>query len=109
MQNGPIDSSFITENIGQPTFKSKANGGEYAPDATVHHTSNTNNIHWRVGKDIGSDHLPSIFDVKLIGKAIRRRGNSKWSYKKADCKNFQGNVNDQLHQMEMKDNDAITQ
>ena len=47
-----IDSSFITANYEQPTFKSNENGGKSARNDTADHTSKTNNIHWRVGKDI---------------------------------------------------------
>ncbi|KAH7720541.1 H25N7.04 protein [Aphelenchoides avenae] len=59
-----LDWSFMPANTGEAT-RYAHDGHGTAPDVTLHRTTDMRKAHWRIGEDLGSDHMPIIIDYRV--------------------------------------------
>ena len=98
---------WATLNSGEPTFASYRTGAQSAPDLAACAASLSRRATWRLGPDLGSDHLPMVVEIRAETAPPRRIRKSKWAYHKADWVAFKEEVERAL--AEPPDQDATTQ
>ena len=76
-------------NDGSPTFASYRTGSQTAPDLAACDHSLARRISWRVGPDLGSDHLPMVMEVRPANQPPCRIRKTRWAHQKADWRAFQ--------------------
>ena len=80
---------WTTLNSGEPTHVSYRSGGQTAPDLAACSTSLAGRATWRLGTDLGSDHLPMVVEVHTSVHRPGRIRKPRWAFKKADWAAFQ--------------------
>ena len=80
---------WTTLNSGEPTHVSYRSGGQTAPDLAACSTSLAARATWRLGTDLGSDHLPMVVEVHTSVHRPGRIRKPRWAFKKADWAAFQ--------------------
>ena len=80
---------WLPLNSGEPTHATYRSGGGSAPDVALCSRSLTRRSSWRVGPDLGSDHLPMVISTRSAptGERSARRKPS-WAFHKADWEAF---------------------
>ena len=75
-------------NSGEPTHTSYLSGSKTALDLAVCSRALARRATWRVGPDLGSDHLPMITEVRTAAVGLSRVQKPKWAFHKADWAAF---------------------
>ena len=75
-------------NNGEATFASYRTGSRTAPDLATCSASLARRTTWKIGPDLGSDHLPMLLTVRDGFAAPHRVRKTKWQFKKADWANW---------------------
>ena len=85
-----LDSvGWTTLNSGEPTHVSYRSESQTAPNLAACSTSLPRRAAWRLGPDLGSDHLPMIVEVNAPDhRRPRRIRKSRWAFQKADWTAF---------------------
>ncbi|KAF0287013.1 putative RNA-directed DNA polymerase from transposon BS [Amphibalanus amphitrite] len=71
-------------NSGEPTHSSYRSGGSSAPDVAVCSRALARRSTWRVGPDLGSDHLPMLVSIRTTPRPEPSTRKPQWSFGKAD-------------------------
>ncbi|KAH7698462.1 H25N7.03 protein, partial [Aphelenchoides avenae] len=90
-----LDWSFMPANTGEAT-RYAHDGHGTAPDVTLHRTADMRKVHWHIGEDLGSDHMPIIIDYRVsrsIPPATRR---TFWNTRKADWSAYRRLIDERL-------------
>ena len=75
---------WTTLNSGEPTHVSYRHGGQSAPDVAVCSAALAPRVVWSLGRDLGSDHLPMLLEVKGSSGGTKTRPKTKWAFPRAD-------------------------
>ena len=70
-------------NDGRPTFTSYRSGGQTAPDVAFCSPTLLQRCSWRIGTDLGSDHLSMLLEVRSASRPPGCIRKPRWSFKKA--------------------------
>jgi ribonuclease HI len=102
-----VSAGFSVLNNGGNTRVNPATGNGSAPDITMCHSAINPRIEWRLGGDLGSDHLPILICVPLQrwNETVPRRG-KRWIFKKADWQRFRQEVTRGLENDEINFDDV---
>ena len=80
---------WLPMNSGEPTHASYRSGGGSAPDVALCSRSMARRSCWRVGPDLGSDHLPMLISTRTAPSGERSaRRKPTWAFHKADWEAF---------------------
>ena len=94
-----VENDLICCNNGSPTRVSRVTGGLSAPDITLASKNLENAIEWNTINELGSDHIPIVFEIKNEKtKTIptEKESTMKWKRKKVDWSAFEAEVEDKL-------------
>lgn len=80
---------WTTLNSGEPTHVSYRNASQTAPDLIACSDDLARRATWRLGPDLGSDHLPMVAEIATSNHHPRCIRKPRWSFKKADWVAFQ--------------------
>ena len=75
-------------NTGEPTRDGYGNGPPSAPDVSLAHRDLAGRCTWKIGMDLGSDHLPQVITASIGGSRPRRIRKAKWAFHKARWTDF---------------------
>ncbi|KAH7720450.1 Tbingi protein [Aphelenchoides avenae] len=78
-----LDWSFMPANTGEAT-RYAHDGHGTAPDVTLHRTADMRKVQWRIGEDLGSDHMPIIIDYRVAKGTPLTQRRTFWNTRKAD-------------------------
>ena len=95
-----IEHDLVCCNNGSHTRVSRITGGLSAPDVTLASKNLENAIEWNTINDMGSDHIPIVFEIKNERtKTIPtpKETMMRWKRKKVDWPAFEADIEDKLH------------
>ncbi|KAF0304847.1 putative RNA-directed DNA polymerase from transposon BS [Amphibalanus amphitrite] len=75
---------WLPLNSGEPTHSSYRSGSSTAPDLAACSSGLARRASWRLGPDLGSDHLPMVVSVRTTPGSARRIRKTKPAFHKAD-------------------------
>ena len=89
-----LEHDLTCVNSGLSTRTNRATGGQSTPDLTIAHSSISTKIKWAVSEDLGSDHLPIIFEIdngntRLVNNSPKP---ARWKSKNVDWDAFSAEV-----------------
>ena len=91
-------------NTGAPTRAGYGEGSRLtAPDVALAHRDLARRCTWKLGEDLGSDHLPQVVTATLDGCLPRRIRKTKWAFKKANWPAFAADCDDKVKQIPIQD------
>ena len=94
-----VENDLICCNNGTPTRVNRVTGGLSTPDITLASRNLENAIEWNTINELGSDHIPIVFEIKNEKtKTIptEKRASMRWKRKKVDWSSFEAEVEDKL-------------
>ena len=63
---------WVPLNTGEATFASYRSGALTAPDLAACSSSLARRARWFIGRDLGSDHLPMVVEIRAASAPPRR-------------------------------------
>ncbi|KAH7706695.1 pol-like protein [Aphelenchoides avenae] len=110
-----LDADFMAANTGEATRINRHDGSGTTPDVTLHHVASAHLVQWEAVKELGSDHLPILVEVRLRGRLPREYRRTFWNPKKANWPKFRQLMTQNLEnwtctddQLAKKNNDFAT-
>ena len=94
-----LANDLICCNSGSHTRVSRATGGVSTPDVTLASKNLEEDIQWNTINDMGSDHLPIVFEItneKTKTIPAPRKSTMRWKRKKADWSAFEAEIEEKL-------------
>ena len=73
----------------RPYYPCVRSGALTAPDLAACSSSLARRARWFIGRDLGSDHLPMVVEIRAASAPPRRIRKTKWAYHKAEWAAFQ--------------------
>ena len=83
-------------NSGEPTFVSRSNGRETAPDISLLHSSLLDKVTWKTSNKLGSDHKPIIITYEGEMIRVNQKAKLKWKLETADWEKYTNDVESKI-------------
>ena len=94
-----LANDLVCCNNGSHTRVSRITGGSSVPDITLASKNLENTIKWNTINDMGSDHIPIVFEIcneKTKTVAAPKKSTMRWKRKKVDWDAFTAEIEEKL-------------
>ena len=97
-----VDKEWDVLNDGSATRAGYREGRLTAPDVILAPRDMARRCTWRLGDDLGSDHLPMVVSVTVDGSLPRRVRKTRWAFGKANWPAFKADCEETLQRLPLE-------